>query len=311
MNSCIKHLIGPTMIGAIALANPASAGVKSLAAREAAEYLLAKFGKEAAKEGTATLTRKIEFLVARHGHEALLAVKKVGPRAFRLVEQAGAHSPAAVKLMARFGNEAVCMISRPKAMALFVKYGDEAAAVLLKHTEVVEPVIEAYAAPAVRALQAVKPRNGRRMAMMMQNGRLKKIGRTAALLEVVAKDGDRALDFIWQHQEALAITTHLTAFLIAPERYLDGRVDLAKSPAESASQPSPAILDPEDRELPWSMKLILAGVGVTLMAVGIGKSAGFQAKLAAWKAPKGGVPQWLVKRVENPTSAPVRPPFNP
>ena len=45
-------------------AGPGGASVKSEAGREGTEYVLRKFGKEVAKEGAATLSRKIENLEA-------------------------------------------------------------------------------------------------------------------------------------------------------------------------------------------------------------------------------------------------------
>jgi hypothetical protein len=46
------------------------ADIKTKAAREAAEYLVRKFGKEVAEEGVETLSRKIEILAVKHGDEA-------------------------------------------------------------------------------------------------------------------------------------------------------------------------------------------------------------------------------------------------
>ena len=69
--------------------HPSLAQGKVKVAREAAEYVLRKFGKEAAEGGVETLSRKIEVLVAQHGEEAIVAVRKVGPRTFRIVDEAG------------------------------------------------------------------------------------------------------------------------------------------------------------------------------------------------------------------------------
>lgn len=61
--------------------------------RKTIEYVSRKFGGEAAEQGTETLARKIEILAAKYGDEGLGAVRKVGSRTFRLVDEAGQHSP--------------------------------------------------------------------------------------------------------------------------------------------------------------------------------------------------------------------------
>src|SRR5947209_812512 len=84
-------------------AAPARADGKSKAAQEIAEQIARRFGKEAAKDGTEVLARRIVASAARHGGDHVLqAVKKVGPQALHLVEQAGAHGPQLGSQAARF-----------------------------------------------------------------------------------------------------------------------------------------------------------------------------------------------------------------
>lgn len=77
-----------------------SAGVESKAVQEAAEVVSRKFGKQVAEMGLESLTRKMELLSAKYGDDALVAVEKVGPRTFRLVEEAGEDGLKSVKLLA-------------------------------------------------------------------------------------------------------------------------------------------------------------------------------------------------------------------
>jgi len=188
---------------ALLLAAPVPAGAdgKSRAAGEVAEYVLQRFGRQAVREGTEALARKIEAAAARHGDEVFEAVRKVGPRALPLVEEAGAHGRQAAQVLARHGEPgAAWVVSRPAAMKLVARHGDEAAAVLVKHAGVAEPVLEGFGAPAVRALAEVGPQGGRRLAMLMADGDLARIGRTPEVLEVIAKYGDRAADFVWKNK---------------------------------------------------------------------------------------------------------------
>src|SRR6266699_1933768 len=84
----------------------ARAGITSRAARELAEWALRRSGQQAAREGTAALARRIEALAARHGDEVVMAIRKAGPGALRLVEDAGAHGDLAARLVARHGESA-------------------------------------------------------------------------------------------------------------------------------------------------------------------------------------------------------------
>jgi hypothetical protein len=214
----------------------ARADLRTRAATELAEALIARFGARAGRSVPA-LARRIEGLVARHGEEAVVAVRKVGPSAFGLVEAAGPDGARAVRVMAVYGERgAARVVSRPTAMRQFLRYGDEAAAVLVKHPGVAEPLVERGGAQAVKALAAVNPRNGRRLAMMLE-GDLAQAGRHAELLGVVARHGDRAADFIWRHKGVLAGGAALAAFLANPQEFIDGVRDITAFAGESVVKP--------------------------------------------------------------------------
>src|SRR5258708_5671839 len=89
------------LVWAALLPTPAWTSPKTQAAKEAAELMLRKFGKEAAEEGVEKLTTRIETLTLKYGDDVVAAVGKGGPRALRAVEKAGAQGAAATKLLAR------------------------------------------------------------------------------------------------------------------------------------------------------------------------------------------------------------------
>jgi hypothetical protein len=222
------------------LANGASlrADVTTAAVRETAEFVVKKFGKEAAQEGTEALAKRIEVMAVRHGDDALKAVKSVGPKALQVAEEAGERSGPALRAMARFGDDGVEWVAKSsRGLDLAAKYGDDAAEALVKHRGVAEPVIAEFGESGVRALKAVDPQHGRQLAMMAADGELKQIGRTPELLDTIAKYGDRGADFVWKHKGALAVGTGLTAFLANPQPFIDGTSDLAKIVGENAVKP--------------------------------------------------------------------------
>jgi len=231
------YAIGLALLTFLFCPGVALAQGKVALAREAAEYVVGRFGKEAAKEGVEGLARKIEVLALKHGDEAVVAVKKVGPGTFRLVEEAGEHGLESVKLMAKYGDEAVWVVAKKNRMAIFVKYGDNAGQAMMKHGEIAEPLLESAGKSAAGALKSVSTQNGRRLAMMVEQKELAQIGRTPELLDVVAKYGDRAMDFVWKHKASLAVAAALAAFLANPEPFLDGAVDITKVVAENAVKP--------------------------------------------------------------------------
>ena len=216
---------------------PSFAGIKTKAAKEAAEYITKKFSKEAAEQGVETLARKIETLAAKYGDDAIVAARKVGPRAIHLVEEAGENGAQVVKLMARYGDDAVWVVTKKNRMAIFLKYGDDAAEAMIKQGEIAEPLIESIGSPAVGALKTISTRNGRRLAMLADDGTLANISRTDELLGVVSRYGDKAMDFIWRNKGSLTVAAALTAFLRDPKPFIDGTKDLTTIVAENVAKP--------------------------------------------------------------------------
>lgn len=201
------------------------------AAREAAEHLVKKFGANAAGEGAEQLSIRISAAASRHGDDAIHAVRAVGTKAIQLADDAGEHGPKVMRLLARHGNEAAELLSRPQGMRLFAQYGDDAAEALLRHKGIAEPVLEQFGTPAVRAMNAIGPQSGRRLAMLAEGGELEAIGRTPELMGVISRYGDAAMKYIWEHKKELASAAVLTAFLNDPAPFIDGTKELAMAVA--------------------------------------------------------------------------------
>ena len=268
----IARLTVAVLLGLMLRPVPAArADGKSQAAREVAEYVFQRWGSQAVREGTQALARKIEVAATRHGSEVFEAVRKVGPRALPLVEEAGAHGRQAARIMARHGEHgATWVVSRPQAMKLVLEHGDGAAGVLVKHAGgIAEPVVERFGARAVHALEATGPQGGRRLAMMVAEGDLAKIGRNEELLEVIAKYGDRAMAFVWSNKGALATTAGLAAFLANPEAFISGAKDITQIVGESAVKPlaqAPGAVAVEvAKGTNWTVIFLAAGGAVLLV----------------------------------------------
>lgn len=238
---------------------PAHAQGKAAVAREMAEYVMKKFGKEVADEGLETLTRKMETVIVKYGDDGVDAVKNVGPRSFRLIEEAGENGLESVKLLAKYGDEAVWVVGKKGRLAIFVKYGDNAAEAMIKHGEIAEPLIGKFGDSAALALKSVSSQNARRISMLEDAGELAAIGRTPELFTVVGKYGDAAMDFVWKNKGALTVAATLAAFLSDPEPFINGSRDLAQTVGTSVVKP---IAEEVGKRTNWTLIiLVLIGVG--------------------------------------------------
>jgi hypothetical protein len=236
---------------------------KLTAARELAEWALRKFSGNATREGTEALTRRIVTAAAKHGDDLVIAaVKKAGAKALTLADEAAEQAPRVLRFIGRYGDEGAALLTR-KSMKLLT-LGDDAAAALVRHQGVAEPLLESYGGSAVKALAAVAPRNGRRLAIMAEAGELAAFGRTPEVLSLFGKYGDPALEFVWRHKAALAGTAVLGAFLANPEPYLDGSNKLAETVAANAVKPAIVatgkVADEAAGFVRWSLTIVVVGL---------------------------------------------------
>ena len=231
------------------------AGVKSDAAREAAEYLMERFGKEVGEKGVQTLTEEISIYSAKYGDETITAIRKVGPRTFKLLDDAGENAPDVVGLINRYGNDAVWVASKPRNLAIFVRHGDESAEAMIKHPGIAGPVIEKLGTTAATAIRNVSGQNARRIAMMVDDGSLVASGKADEILEVVGRYGDRAADWVWRNKGFLAVATVATAFLADPEPFIDGTVEVVEVGGETLVRP---VAEEAGRAINWNLFGIIA-----------------------------------------------------
>lgn len=236
------------------------AAVPAKIIREAAEAALKKMGRETGSETLETLTQRTTQLATKYGDEGVEAVNKVGFKAFHYVEEAGPNGEIVVKLMAKRGDDAAWVVQQNSRVAIFAKYGDDAAEAMIKHKEIVEPVIESLGKPAATAMSKVSSQNARRLAMMSADGELARIGRSDELLGVVGKYGDAAMEFIWKNKGALATATVLAAFLADPEPFINGAKDLTAVVAEKIGEPIA-------RSTNWTLVIIFFGTIAALYFV--------------------------------------------
>ncbi|MEM6910927.1 MAG: hypothetical protein AAF555_05025 [Verrucomicrobiota bacterium] len=210
------------LLSACLLGANAAAAQSGVVARETAEFLMKRFGKEAAGETVESLSKRVASVSSKFGDEGVEALRKVGPAAFRYLDDAGEMAPTAARLLSRYGDEASYIVTRPASLRAVSQYGDEAAEAILKHKGIATPLIDDFGEAGAKALRQVDPQNARRLAGLAKEGVIATGGRSAELLGVAARFGNRGVAFIWRNKWKFASAAALTAFLADPEGFIEG-----------------------------------------------------------------------------------------
>jgi len=239
--------------------------VTTTAIREAVEFVTKKFSREAAQEGTEVLAKKLEQAAAKYGDEALDAARKVGPQALKAIDDAGQYGATAARAMARHGDEAVAAVARnPKALETAAKYGDDAVDVMVKHKEIAEGLIRESGESAIKALKNLGDDGAVQLANLAREPATRALAQNSKLLDVVARYGDRAMNFIWRNKGGLAVAAGLAAFLADPEPFIDGTRELAAVVGENVVRP---VVDRAAAGIDWMVVAIGVLVIVGLLLV--------------------------------------------
>jgi uncharacterized protein with PIN domain len=211
----------------------AQAGVSSTAVRETVEYLSKKFGKEMAETTVETVTRKVETLAAKYGDNALTATRKVGPQALKYADEAGDLAGDSLRIMSRYGDDAIRIVSKPAVLQLAAKYGDDATEAIVKYgPDMMTPVLSKYGDDAARAMNKLSRNEAIELATKISDDQFAKLAAPQKLLNVVGQYGDNAMVFINKHWKALAVGTVCLAFVNDPEPFINGTKELVVDGAD-------------------------------------------------------------------------------
>ena len=212
----------------LSLGPGAQASALATGAREAAEYILQKFGKRVPTQTADDVAREISRASTRHGSEAVGFLRAAGHTGFDVLEQAGPKAPDVIKFFVRRGDEAIWVVSKPEKLAIFIKHGDNAADALIKHPGIADSLITRHGWVAADALNRVSQQSAQRLGIVAQEGLLTSTSRSPELLGVIRRHGDTAMEIIWKHKGSLAVATVLGSFLADPEAYFSGAKGLAE-----------------------------------------------------------------------------------
>jgi hypothetical protein len=108
--------------------------------------------------------------------------------------------------------------------------------------------------------------------MMSEDGQLARIGKTPELLDVIAKNGDRAMDFVWRNKKSLSMAVGLRSFLRDPHSFLNGSSDItivaAENPRKEMAESPCQVAYMAGRDVDWSVVVTVSALIAALSAAG-------------------------------------------
>ena len=233
----------------------ACGGATSRLFRETGELIIERFGKGVAGRSAREVSETVARYSIKYGDDAVLFLRRTGHAGVRALEQAGDDSPKLLKLFAKNADEAVWLASRKENLNIFLKYGEGAGRAMYQHPGIAGKLIERYSDDAVGALNRVSRQGAQRMGMLDCDGVFSSTPQSGRLLKVIAKYGDRGLDFIWKHKGVLTGGVLLAAFIHNPKPYIDGTKELV---GEGVIKPTMEnIGKPIANSVNWTLILIL------------------------------------------------------
>lgn len=226
----------PLALTLLAMSPTFGMGQVSRAAREVVAEVLEWGAKQGVQLAPKTVSR-LESLLATHADEILAVSRRCGWGSVKsALEVAGDAAPQALRLLQKHGPKVTPLIDDPSVWKLIVRHGDEAATALLKHPGVSAPVLEGGGTSAIRALNQLNARSGRRLAILGQEGPTASLARDPQILAILELYGDRAMDFVWKNQASLLVAGVLVTFVRDPQPYLDGVKSLGSEAVSSAGK---------------------------------------------------------------------------
>jgi len=225
---------------------------QSTVARRVAREVVDSFGREAVEAAEPRVLR----LVEAYGEEAGTVLRKVGPSGVPVLERFGAPG---LRILARWGDDGVRLLALEgeTATAALARYGEEGVELMIRHPGIGRDLLTHWAPGAADA--AEDGEHGHAGPALRSDPQL---GRSAEILSVVEKYGDRACDFLWRNKGRSSWARFWATFLNDPKPYIDGVKQLVVNPAsqlahEAASQTN------------WTLVVI---VGMLIASAGLGSA---------------------------------------
>ncbi len=181
------------------------------AARETAEFIAAKWGREAAGEGLETSVRA---LIRTHGDEIVPLLRHHGPD---LIRVASRHGDDAIPLIHRFGDDGmeVLLRSGDEVMDQVRRFGDDAMEIAIRHPGVGERLVAELGEDGIRLGKTLSTEETIQTLRLLPV--LKKEGGVEPFVKAVDRYGSAVFTYIGRHPEVALGGAALALLLAKPE----------------------------------------------------------------------------------------------
>jgi hypothetical protein len=196
--------------------------LQSAAARRVAREVAETFGREAVEAAEPRVLRLIET----YGDEAAAVLRKVGQPGVQAIERFGAPG---LKILSRWGDDGMRLLvmEGDAVLAAAARYGDDAVELMIRHPGVGRDLLAQFGAQAARTRLTTESA----VTLARLADPIKRSGRSAEILALIEKSGDRVCDFLWRNKGIIFGAAILASFLHDPQPYLDGVKQLVVQPA--------------------------------------------------------------------------------
>lgn len=204
------------------------------AGREAAEQIGRRGSTRTLARLAAESPEAVARLTARYGDNGVRVVTQHGRPAMRaLLEASDDAGPAVLRMIQRHGDDAVRVAQSPAGRRILATESDTMMRAMVKTRDLSYPVLRQHGTRGARAIDALSPAQSRQLIRLHREGRFT-ASQFDELCSVIARYGDAAMRFIWNHKGALTVSAVLVAFLKDPKPFIGGAQDIAGLATEQA-----------------------------------------------------------------------------
>lgn len=216
----------------------AFAGIMALPAEIPAKVIFWRAGREAAGQATrrggqrmlgrlaAESPEAVAQITYRYGDDGLRVVNQHGRPAMRaLLSSSDEVGAPMARMMQRHGDDAVRMAQSPAGRRILATENDAMIRAMSRTRGQAYPMLHQHGPRAARTLNQLSPQQSRQLMALHREGHFT-APQFEQILDVIGRHGGSALDFIWKHKGALAVTAVLVAFLNDPDPFITGAKDV-------------------------------------------------------------------------------------
>jgi hypothetical protein len=171
------------------------------AVEETIEVVARKFGIKLGSEAGERFGREAAEFVARHGDDGAKALRATGPQ---VMEMAARHGDEVVRLFAAHTDEAARFLAHhvDDALPVWRSFGREGTEVLVRHPGLGKPLLDACGQKGLEIGRRLDTAGIQRFLNLQS--KVKGQAEKATLTDAVLKEGQKVVDFLWQHKYKLA-----------------------------------------------------------------------------------------------------------